>query len=171
MKKYFDSKTGKEVFLNKPYEISIKENGYVTSFSTTHLVEPMADMLVSNGILTNQCPPKIHTEFDYYVAKLAKKLNITVENCCSMLDSLLAYAPSTVFSLLSKQVALELDAKYEGHIGKAKELFGVELTTGYIIPIKITESSHLKNIALFRSVEDALFAINVLKPVYMRMFE
>jgi hypothetical protein len=171
MKQYFDSKTGKEVFLNKPYGISIKENGYVTSFSTSQLTESMADMLVSNGILTYKCPHKIHTEFDYYVAKLAKKLNITIENCCSMIDSLLSYAPATVFSLLAKQVALELDAKYEGHIGKSKELFAIELTTGYIIPIKITENSHLKNIALFRSVDDALFAINVLKPVYVRMFE
>lgn len=171
MKKYFNAKTGSEVFLNKPYEISIKEDGYVTSFKTNQLTEPMAEMLVSNGVLTNQCPNKIHTEFDYYVAKLAKKLNITIENCCSMLDSLLSYAPATVFSLLAKQIALELDTKYEGHIGKSKELFAIELTTGYIVPIKITESSHLKNIALFRSVDDALFAINVLKPVYMRMFE
>jgi hypothetical protein len=171
MKKYFDSKTGKEVFLNKPYEISIKEDGYVTSFKTSQLTEPMADMLVSNGILTDKCPFKIPTDFDYYVAKLAKKLNITFEDCGTMLNCLMTYAPATVFSLLAKQIALELDAKYEGHIGKSKELFAIELTTGYIIPIKITENSHLKNIALFRSVDDALFAINVLKPVYMRMFE
>lgn len=171
MKQYFDSKTGKEVFLNKPYEISIKENGYVTSFKTSQLTEPMANMLVNNGILTNKCPAKIHAHFDYYVEKLAKKLNITFEDCSAMLNCLMAYAPATVFSLLSKQVALELDANYEGHIGKSKELFGIELTTGYIIPIKITESSHLKNIALFRSVDDALLAINILKPVYMRMFE
>lgn len=171
MKKYFDSKTGKEVFLNKPYEISIKEDGYVTSFKTSQLTEPMADMLVSNGVLTDKCPSKIPTDFDYYVAKLAKKLNVNLEDCGIMLNWLMPYAPATVFSLLAKQIALELDAKYEGHIGKSKELFGVELTTGYIIPIKITEKSHLKNIALFRSVDDALFAINVLKPVYMRMFE
>lgn len=171
MKQYFDSKTGKEVFLNKPYEISIKEDGHVTSFKTSQLTEPMANMLVNNGILTNKCPAKIHANFDYYVAKLAKKLNITFEDCGNMLNCLMTYAPATVFSLLAKQVALELDANYEGHIGKSKELFGIELTTGYIIPIKITESSHLKNIALFRSVDDALLAINILKPVYMRMFE
>lgn len=171
MKKYFDLETGREVFLNKPYEISIKEDGYVTSFKTNQLTEPMADMLVSNGILTNQYTPKIHTDYDYYVAKLAKKLNVSHEDCGIMLNCLIAYAPATVFSLLAKQIALELDARYEGHIGKSKELFGVELTTGHIIPIKITESSHLKNIALFRSVDDALFAISVLKPVYTRMFE
>lgn len=171
MKQYFDLKTGKEVFLNKPYEVSIKENGYTTSFKTTQLTEPMADMLVSNGILTNKCPSKMPTDYNYYVAKLAKKLNVSTENCDSMLSRLMTYAPSVVFSLLAKQIALELDAKYEGHISKAKELFGVELTTGYIIPIKITESSHLKNIALFRSTVDVLFTINVLKPVYMRMFE
>lgn len=171
MKKYFNSKTGNEVFLNKPCEISIEEDGYVVSFKTNQLTESMADMLVSNGILTDKCPCKIHTDFDYYVAKLAKKLNISFEDCGTMLNCLMTYAPATVFSLLAKQVALELDAKYEGHIGKAKELFGVELTTGYIIPIKITEGSHLKNIALFRSVDDVLFTINVLKPVYMRMFE
>lgn len=171
MKQYFDSKTGKEVFLNKPYEISIKENGYVTSFKTSQLTEPMAEMLVSNGILTDKCPFKIHADFDYYVAKLAKKLNITLEDCGKMLNCLVQYAPATVFSLLAKQIALELDAKYEGHIGKSKELFAIELPTGYIFPIKINENYHLKNIALFRSVDDALFAINVLKPVYMRMFE
>lgn len=171
MKKYFNSKTGNEVFLNKPYEISIKEDGYVTSFKTNQLTESMANMLVSNGILTDKCPFKIHADFDYYVAKLAKKLNISFEDCGTMLNCLMAYAPASVFSLLAKQIALELDTKYEGHIGKSKELFGVELTTGHIISIKITENSHLKNIALFRSVDDALFAINVLKPVYMRMFE
>lgn len=171
MKQYFDSKTGKEVFLNKPYEISIKENGYVTSFKTNQLTEPMAKMLVSNGILTDKCPFKISADFDYYVAKLAKKLNITFEDCGKMLNCLVQYAPATVFSLLAKQIALKLDAKYEGHIGKSEELFAIELPTGYIFPIKISENFNLKNIALFRSVDDALFAINVLKPVYTRMFE
>lgn len=171
MKKYFDLKTGKEVFLNKPYEISIKEDGYVTSFETSQLTEPMAEMLVSNGMLTNKCPFKISADFDYYVAKLAKKLNVTFEDCGNGLNCLITYAPAAVFSLLAKQIALELDAKYEGHIGKSKELFAIELATGYIIPIKITDNYHLKNIALFRSVDDALFAINVLKPIYMRMFD
>lgn len=171
MKQYFDSKTGKEVFINKPYEISIEENGCVSSFSTSHLTEPVADMLVSSGILSNKCPSKIPTDYNYYVAKLAKKLNVSTENCDSMLSRLMTYAPSVVFSLLAKQVALELDAKYEGHISKSKELFGVDLSTGYIIPFNITEKSHLKNITLFRSVKDTVFAINLLKPIYMRMFE
>lgn len=171
MKQYFDLKTGKEVFLNKPYEVSIKENGYTTSFKTSQLTEPMADMLVSNGILANKCPFKIPTNFDYYVAKLAKKLNISLEECETMLNCLMSYAPSSVFSLLAKQVALELDSKYDDHIGKSKELFGIELSTGNIIPIKVTANSYLKNITLFRSAKDALFAINVLKPVYIRMYE
>lgn len=170
MKQYFDLKTGKEVFLNKPYEISIKENGYITSFKTNQLTEPMADMLVSNGILSNSSP-KISSSFDYYVAKLAKKLNISLEECETMLNCLMSYAPSSVFSLLAKQIALELDNKYDGHIGKSEELFGVELTTGHIISIKIRSNFYLKNIALFRSVDDALFAINVLKPVYDKMFQ
>jgi hypothetical protein len=171
MKQYFNVKTGNEIFLNEPLKVSASGNGYTTRFETNCLTKPMADMLVVNGILTNKKPNLVPAEFDYYVQKLAKKLVISNEDCRTMLYCIEKYAPATVFSLLAKQIALELDNKYDGHIGKAEELFGVELATGHIIPIKIRGDFYLKNIALFRSVDDALFAINVLKPVYDKMFQ
>ena len=58
----------------------------MTIFKTNQLTESMADMLVSNGILTDKCPSKIHTDYDYYVAKLAKKLNITFEDLLQLLQ-------------------------------------------------------------------------------------
>jgi hypothetical protein len=171
MEQYFNIKTGEEVVLNKPFKTSISVDGYTTSFETSCLSQPMADMLVKNGLLSNKKPNAVPTEFNYYVHKLAKKLKVSYEDCCTILQCLEEYAPATVFSLLAKQIALELDNKYDGHIGKSKELFGVELTTGCIIPITIKPTSSLKNVALFRSVDDTMFAINILKPIYNRMYQ
>lgn len=170
MKQYFNAKTGEQALIGKPFKVSVTENGYTSSFETTELVEPMAEMLVTYGILTYKKPVIINTSYDYYVSKLAGKLKMPCESCVAMLNALMEYSPSVVFTLLSKQIALELDAKYEGHIVKSKELYGVDLTTGYIIPIKIKSNTNFKNVSLFRSVEDAMLAVNILKPVYNRMF-
>lgn len=171
MKQYFNVKTGKEVLLNKPFSLSVKDDECTTTFEVTSLSESLADMLVRGGILSTEKPILIPTDIAFYVCKLAKKLKITPEACRSMLASLEDYSPATVFSLLSKQIALELDSHYEGHISKSESLYGVELTRGCIVKLGIGEGQTLRNLAVYRTREDAVLAINILKPFYDRMFE
>jgi hypothetical protein len=171
MNKYFNPTTGREILLNKPFNAIYKDELLSFTVSTKSLSQELADSLVEMGVLVTEEPSVIPTNIPYYVEKLAKKLKISVQDCGNMLLTLEKYAPATVFSLLAKQVALELDSKYEGHIAKSKNLFSIELTEGRIVPMIISDNASLKNITLFRSVEDARFAIKVLKPFYDQMYQ
>lgn len=170
MKKYFNTLTNEEVFINKPLNIELTNEECCFKINTNNLSTELADHLVLLGVLTNEEPIKVSNDIAYYVTKLAKKLNVTDNTCKYMLDVIQAYSPSTVFSLLAKQIALELDDKYPGHIRESKYLYCIELTRGRIIPVSINKGDSLKNFTLFRSPEDAVLAINILKELYVKMF-
>lgn len=170
MKKYFNTLTNEEVFIGKPLNIELTDDECCIKINTSNLSAELADHLVVVGVLTNEEPVKVSGDIAYYVAKLAKKLNVSVDTCKYMLNTIQAYSPSTVFSLLAKQVALELDNKYPGHIKENAELYCIELVRGHIVPITLKKGASLRNVTLFRSSDDAAFAIQVLKELYVKMF-
>ena len=171
MNKYYNVQTGEEVLLNKPLEVSFKDDNYSINFSTNSLEESFAEYLVANKILTYSKPSLVPTDIEYYIHKLAKKLNISMDECRNMLNNLTPYTPATVFSLLVKQIALELDAQYEGHICKSPTLYGINLCNGDIFRFQIKKEDTISHIAAFRTIDDAVFAIGILKDLYTAMFK
>ena len=71
--------------------------------------------------------------------------------------------------MLLKQIALELDKRYKDHIRDVEETYAISTTTGNIIKI-YTKGCRYNNVALFRSVEDARFAVKVLSGLYDECF-
>ena len=74
-----------------------------------------------------------------------------------------------LFTLLAKEAAMVLDAKYDGHIKYTNELWGISMVN--YKPFLMTVDSNLilntdfTKMAAFRSKEDAEEAIEVLKPI------
>lgn len=104
------------------------------------------------------------------IDNLAAKLNWKSEKLLRVLDKLKEVNIAITFSLVLKQIAIELDKKYEDHILKSPKFYCISLFDGTICEITPTEHGKYSNIALFRSEEDAKLAIEALEPFYKEMF-
>ena len=70
--------------------------------------------------------------------------------------------PSASVQMILKEIAMLLDEKYSGHISNANELYVISLADGAIHPVKRENIKSFRNIAIFRTVEDAEYAIQIL---------
>lgn len=104
------------------------------------------------------------------IEKLASKLNWKPEKLLNILDRLKEVNIVATFSFILKQIAIELDKKYEDHIMQSPELYCISLFEGTICKITPIKHGNYSNIALFRSEEDAKTAIEALEPIYKLMF-
>ena len=104
------------------------------------------------------------------IDNLAAKLKWKPEKLLGVLDKLKEVNIAITFALVLKQIAIDLDKKYEDHILKSPKLYGISLFDGTICEITPTEYGKYSNIALFRSEEDAKLAIEALEPFYKEMF-
>ena len=86
------------------------------------------------------------------------------------LSSLAIVNSGVVFSLLLKEIAIEIDNRYEGHISKSPEIYCVSVLNGKIKKINKNNIHTYKHFAAFRTKEDALEAIRILKVLYQDMF-
>ena len=104
------------------------------------------------------------------IDNLAAKLKWKPEKLLGVLDKLKEVNIAITFSLVLKQIAIDLDKKYEDHILKSPKLYCINLFDGTICRITPNKDENYTNMALFRSEEEAQSAIAALKPFYKEMF-
>lgn len=179
MNRFFIKDTKEEVFLGKPLKITLSKGG-VTQHIEANLCTPelMAYLINLGVVVTSSDKPKyanpygISLSVKYYVAKLARKMNLKFEVCEAMLGNIASYSPITAMSLLAKQISLELDQHYDGHIRDAEHIFVLSTVDGTIteIPAKARVETNYRNFAAFRSLEDANLAYSILSHLYNEAF-
>lgn len=179
MNRFFIKDTKEEVFLGKPLKITLSKNGITQHIEANPCTPELMAYLINLGVVvTSSDKPKypnphgISLSVKFYVAKLAKKMNLKFEVCESMLGNIASYSPITVLSLLAKQISLELDQHYEGHIKNAEHVFVLSTVNGTIteIPSEARADTNYRNFAAFRSLEDANLAYSILSHLYNEAF-
>ena len=179
MNRFFIKDTKEEVFLGKPLKITLSKGGVTQHIDANPCTPELMMYLIHLGVVvTSSEQPKysnphgIDTSVKYYVAKLARKMNLKFEDCEAMLGNIASYSPITVLSLLAKQISLELDQHYEGHIRDAEHIFVLSTVDGTIteIPAKARVETNYRNFAAFRSLEDANLAYSILGHLYNEAF-
>lgn len=78
--------------------------------------------------------------------------------------------PAASVNMITKEIAMMLDEKYPGHISNANELYVISLADGNIYPVKREHIKSFRNIALFRTVEDAEYARQILDKKLTNLF-
>ena len=106
----------------------------------------------------------------YYIERLAEKKGWNPRRMAKYLDDLTTISPSAVFSILLKEVAIELDKKYEDHISDCKEVFVVSLMDGRIHKVPRAHIKNFRNFAAFRTEEDARSACKILRNALKNLF-
>ena len=179
MNRFFIKDTKEEVFLGKPLKITLSKGGVTQHIEANPCTPELIAYLINLGVVvTSSDKPKyanphgISLSVKFYIAKLAKKMNLKFEVCEAMLGNIASYSPITVLSLLAKQISLELDQHYEGHIRDAEHIFVLSTVDGTIteIPAKARVETNYRNFAAFRSLEDANLAYSILGHLYNEAF-
>ena len=180
MNRFFIKDTKEEVFLGKPLKITLSKGGVTQHIEANPCTPELMAYLINLGVVvTSSDKPKyanphgISLSVKYYVAKLARKMNLKFEVCEAMLGNIASYSPIAVISLLAKQISLELDQHYDGHIRDAEHIFVLSTVDGTIteIPAKARVETNYRNFAAFRSLEDANLAYSILSNLYNEAFK
>lgn len=179
MNRFFIKDTKEEIFLGKPLKITLSKGGITQHIEANPCTPELMAYLINLGVvITSSDKPKyanphgISLSVKYYVAKLARKMNLKFEVCEAMLGNIASYSPITVISLLAKQISIELDQHYDGHIRDAEHIFVLSTVDGTIteIPAKARVETNYRNFAAFRSLEDANLAYSILSNLYNEAF-
>jgi hypothetical protein len=94
--------------------------------------------LLEAGIVTTTKPEKhvakaeVPMELDYYIQKIAKRLGWKVEKVSNYLNNVDTILPAAALSMVLREIAIELDKKYEDHIEKSPEIYAISMLDGRI---------------------------------------
>ena len=185
MKKFY-LKNGKEVQVGDTITKVIKAKhpllGEVTMTENVVVTEAALPKLIEKGIITTSLgsdsdvdkvfkPAESHMNLHYYVEKLAKKLNWKVEKMYNYLNTIDSVYPAAAFSMILREVAIELDKKYEDHIEKSPEIYVISMLDGKITKANKAHIKNYRNFAAFRSVEDAKTACSIVREILKELFK
>lgn len=117
------------------------------------------------------CSTKAPMYIGYYIESLAKKMGWKPAKMAGYLDNLWKLNPSAAFSILLREIAIELDKQYKDHINTCKEFFVVSTMDGRIHKVPRAHAKNFRNFAAFRTEEDAKIACRILKEDLKDMFK
>ena len=142
------------------HEVLVDEN-IISELLKAGVIKTVAEDLVAN----------IPTEIDYYVEKIAKRLGWKVNKAFNYLNSVDSIMPAAALSILLREIAIELDKKYEDHIQNSPEIYVISLLDGRITKANKAHIKNYRNFAAFRSIEDARIACRIVKPFLKDLFK
>lgn len=183
----FILKNGKEV---KMGDKLIKHGAVHTPFGKGAIVqeiivnEKTLPELIKMGVLTQvdcahgaDCPcrhcAKGETPIDmnFYIEKIAARLNWKSEKIYNYLNTVDSILPVAAFSMVLREIAIELDKKYEDHIENSPEIYVISMLDGRITKANKAHIKNYRNFAAFRTIEDAKIACRIVKPLLKEMFK
>lgn len=110
-------------------------------------------------------------ELEFYIQKIAARLGWKIEKMYNYLNSVGSILPAAAFSMVLREVAIELDKKYEGHIEKSPEIYVISMFDGRITKANKSHIKNYRNFAAFRSVSDAEIACKITKDILKDLFK
>ena len=133
--------------------------------------------LIEAGIVTTTIPKKpvaeaeVPMELEYYIQKIAEKYGWKIEKVYNYLNSVDTILPAAAFSMVLREIAIELDKKYEDHIEKSPEIYVISMFDGRITKANKAHIKNYRNFAAFRTLEDAQIACRITKDILKDMFK
>ena len=133
--------------------------------------------LLEAGIVTTTKPKKpvdeaeVPMELEYYIQKIAERLGWKIEKVYNYLNSVDAILPAAAFSMVLREIAIELDKKYEDHIEKSPEIYVISMLDGRITKANKAHIKNYRNFAAFRTIEDAKIACTITRDILKEMFK
>lgn len=176
MEKYF-LKNGKEVkigdSLTKEGTYNHPLFGECKMVQTIAVTEKSLPLLIEEGIVIKKgdSNTNVPMNLDYYMEKIADRIGWKVEKVANYLTGIDAIYPAAAFSIVLREIAIELDKKYADHISNSPEIYVVSMLDGRITKANKAIIKNYRNFAAFRSVNDAKIACSIVKDILKEMFK
>lgn len=185
MKKIFvDVRTGKQVSLGQPYDIQFTGPQGSMRLAGDQMNKSVLNLLIACGAVTEEEVSEEKKERSiygnlggvpdnagFYISQAGKKLGIDPLSACELLEMVAIMNPTAFFSILLREVAVELDKKYPDHIENSKEIYYINVFNGTITKADKAWIRNYRNFAAFRTVEDARVACKILSPIMKDLFK
>ena len=114
---------------------------------------------------------EVPMDMNFYIEKIAARLGWKPEKVYNYLNSVDSILPVAAFSMVLREIATELDKKYEDHIENSPEIYVISLLDGRITKANKAHIKNYRNFAAFRSVSDAKIACSIVKDILKEMFK
>lgn len=149
------------------------EHGVTTVIESFTFTESLIPALIAAGVITvrkDSKTDKVPMFLTYYVEKIAERKGWDIVDTYKYLSTTYQMLPAAAFSILLREIAVELDKKYEDHIENSSEIWVVSLFDGRITKANKASIKSYNNFAAFRSLEDARIACRISKIYLKNMF-
>lgn len=151
-----------EVIVNEKTLPELLKAGVLTPVGCTHDTDCTCRYCTKNEIPTNM---------DFYIEKIATRLGWKPEKVYNYLNNVDSILPAAALSIVLREIAVELDKKYEDHIENSPEIYVISLLDGRIAKANKAHIKNYKNFAAFRSVSDAKIACSIVRDILKEMFK
>lgn len=155
----------------------VKDPFFGEGTAVQHIVvtKDILPKLLKAGIVTTAksavVESEVPMELEYYIQKIAEKLGWKIGKVYDYLNSVDTILPTAAFSMVLREVAIELDKKYEDHIEKSPEIYVISMLDGRITKANKAHIKNYRNFAAFRSVNDAKIACRITRDILKEMFK
>ena len=183
----FILKNGKEVKMgDKPIKHGVADTPFGKGFIMQEIIvnEKTLPELIKAGVLTQvncahgaDCPCRhctkgeVPMDMNFYIEKIAARLGWKPEKVYNYLNSVDSILPAAAFSMVLREIAIELDKKYEDHIENSPEIYVISMLDSRITKANKAHIKNYRNFAAFRTIEDAKIACRIVKPILKEMFK
>ena len=184
----FILKNGKEVKMgDKLIKHGVADTPFGKEFIMQEIIvnEKTLPELIKAGVLTpmKECPHKagclcrhctkgeVPMDMNFYIEKIAVRLGWKPEKVYNYLNGVDSILPTAAFSMVLREIAIELDKKYEDHIENSPEIYVISMLDGRITKANKAHIKNYRNFAAFRTIEDAKIACRIVKPILKEMFK
>lgn len=130
------------------------------------------DLSCIKGVDTEKKPQEDDKSYnlDFFVKKVAERNGWKPEKANGWLASIERVCPIAALSIVLREIAIELDKKYEDHIENCEKVFIISTLDGRIHEASKAQIKNYRNFAAFRTLEDAKLACSILREKLKSMY-
>mgnify|MGYP000401840755 CR=1 FL=1 len=166
MKKFILANSGKEI--NFGDKVLIIEN-VNTPLSVAKVqrvavvTKELMGKLIKDGKVNVVEENGINKIWNDAIKSLAKKTNWKEEKLLNILATLHLANPWAATQMVLREIAIELDKKYDDHINKSEKIYAISPQDGRIHEVNKKTVKNYKAFPAFRSIEDAKIAFSLIR--------
>lgn len=167
MKKFIDVKSGNEVKIGDTVGIVTKMYhpffGKIKVLKEVTLTEEILSKLIKDDKVRVVDAEDHDGIWNAAITNLVEKTGWKEEKLNNILVTLDSVNPWAVTQIVLREIAIELDKKYEDHINKSEHIYAVSPQDGRIHEINKAHIKNYRAFPAFRTIEDAKIACNLVR--------
>lgn len=166
MMKFIVAKSGKEINLGDKILIVGAVNtpiGIIKAQKTVTVTKELMSKFIKDGKVNVVEEKDTNKIWSNAIESLSKKTNWKEEKLLSILTTLHLANPWAATQMVLKEIAIELDKKYDDHINKSEKIYAISPQDGRIHEINKKTVKNYKAFPAFRSIEDAKIACSLIR--------